>query len=103
MQKRTFSREFKLGVVQEILAGTKRPAQACREHEIRENLLLKWRREYELRGEEAFLPRQPSREEALEARVDELERHCGRLSLELSVVKKALEKAQSVRLGSGTR
>ncbi|MEJ7654235.1 MAG: transposase, partial [Chloroflexia bacterium] len=77
MQRRTFSRKFKLGVVQEILAGTKRPAQACREHEIRENLHLKWRREYEQRGEEA-----PS------ARVDELERHCGRLSLELSVVKK---------------
>jgi len=91
MQRRTFSRKFKLGVVQEILAGTKRPAQACREHEIRENLHLKWRREYEQRGEEA-----PS------ARVDELERHCGRLSLELSV-EKNLERAQSARLGSGTR
>ena len=103
MRGRTFSREFKLGVVGEIAAGTKRPAQACREYEIAESLLLRWRREYEERGEEAFLPKQPSREEALEARVAELERHCGQLSLELAVAKKTLQRAQAARSGSGTR
>ncbi len=103
MRGRTFSREFKLGVVREIAAGTKRPAQVCREYQIAESLLLRWRREYEERGEEAFTPRQASGEEALESRVAQLERHCGQLSLELSVVKKALERAQSARLGSGTR
>lgn len=61
MQGRTFSREFKLGVVREIAAGSKRPAQACREYQIAESLLLRWRREYEERGEEAFTPRQASR------------------------------------------
>ena len=103
MRGRPFSREFKLGVVREIAAGTKRPAQACREYQLADSLLMRWRQEYEERGDEAFLPKRPSREEALEARVAELERHCGQLSLELSVVKKALERAWSARSGSGTR
>lgn len=66
----------------------------CREHEIAESLLLRWRREYDQRGEEAFTPRHPSREEALEAKVAELERFCGQLSLENSVLKAAARKAQ---------
>jgi len=99
MRGRTFSREFKLDVVRQVAAGQKRPAQACREHEIAEGLLLRWRKEYEQRGEEAFTPRVPSREEALEARIAELERYCGQLSLENSVLKAAARKAQS-RIGT---
>ncbi len=103
MRGRTFSREFKLDVVRQIATGSKRPAQACREYEIAESLLLRWRREYEQRGEEAFTPRQASREEALESRVAELERHCGQLSLELAVAKKSLQQAQAAGSRSGTR
>jgi len=29
---RTFSREFKVAAVQEVVSGAKRPAQVCREH-----------------------------------------------------------------------
>ena len=64
-------------------------------HGIADALLLRGRRQCEMRGEEAFLPRQPSREEALEARIAELERHCGELSLELAVAKKALSRPPS--------
>ena len=103
MRGRTFSREFKLDVARQVVTGAKRPVQACREYEIADSLLMRWRKEYEERGEEAFTPRQPSREETLEARVAELERHRGQLSLELSVVKKALRRAQSARPGSATR
>ena len=100
MHGRIHSREFKLDVVRQVESGAKRPAQACREFELAESLLLRWRHEYELRGEAAFTPRQPSREEALEARIAELERHCGQLSLELATVKKVLSRPRS---GSGTR
>jgi len=41
---RTFSREFKLAAVQEVVSGAKRPAQVCREHSLAEGLLVRWRR-----------------------------------------------------------
>ena len=87
---RVHSREFKLSVVRQVASGEKRPAQACREHAIGEGLLLRWRREYEARGEAAFAPHQLSEVEALERRVADLERLCGQLTLENAVLKKAL-------------
>jgi len=100
MHGRSYPREFKLDAVRQGQRGAKRPSHTAqrapgREHGIAEGLLLRWRREYETRGEEAFLPRQPSHEEALEARIAELERHCGQLSLELAVAKKALSRPPS--------
>jgi transposase len=69
-------------------AGQKRPAQLCREHNLAQSVLLRWRKEYEASGEEAFTEKQPSsREEALEARVAELERFCGKLTLENEILK----------------
>ena len=87
---RVFSREFKLSVVQQVVSGEKRPAQVCREHGLAEGLLLRWRREYEARGEAAFAPHRPSEVEALERRIADLERLCGQLALENAVLKKAL-------------
>jgi transposase len=87
---RVFSREFKLSVVRQVAGGEKRPAQVCREHGLAEGLLLRWRREYEARGEAAFAPRLPSETEALQRRVTELERLCGQLALENAVLKGAL-------------
>lgn len=97
---RTFSREFKLAVVREVADGEKRPAQACREHELAEGLLLRWRREYEARGEAAFAPPEATDTTALERKVAELERFCGQLALENAALKKGL---QARRSPSGTR
>ncbi len=71
---RVFSREFKLALVRQVASGEKRPVQVCREHGIAEGLLLRWRREYEARGEGAFVPHQPSEIEALERRIADLDR-----------------------------
>ncbi len=92
---RVFSREFKLAAVHQVASGEKRPAQVCREHGIAEGLLLRWRREYEARGEAAFAPHQPSETEALERRIADLERLCGQLALENAVLKKALGNSPS--------
>ncbi len=97
---RVFSREFKLAAVRQVVSGEQRPAQVCREHGISEGLLLRWRREYEARGEAAFAPHQPSETEALQRRVTELERLCGQLALENAVLKGALNGSPS---RSGTR
>jgi transposase len=97
---RTHSREFKLEVVRQLTSGEKRPAQLCREHGLAESLLLRWRKEVEVRGEAAFMAGQPTEPERLARRVEELERFCGQLALENAVLKKAL---QAVPSRSGTR
>lgn len=96
MRGRTFSREFKLDVIQQITSGAKRPAQICREHHLAETVLLRWRREYEERGAAAFTPREAaSGALSAEQRVAELERFCGQLALENAALKKALQHLQA--------
>ena len=97
--KRNHTREFKLECCQQVATGQKRPAQICREHNLSESVLLKWRKEYDARGEAAFSERQLSGNEALEARVAELERFCGKLALENEILKKGLSRHH---WGSGT-
>jgi putative transposase len=91
MQKRMHSREFKLEVARQVTTGQKRPAQACREYAIAESVLSRWRKEYQERGEAAFLAPQSGEPTALEHRIAELERFCGQLALENQVLKKALQ------------
>jgi transposase-like protein len=96
MPGRNYSRQFKLDCVRQVATGQKRPAQLCREHGLAQSVLLHWRKEYEARGEAAFTEKQPSsREEALEARIAELERFCGKLALENEILKKGLERYRS--------
>lgn len=98
MPGRTFTREFKLGVVRQLENGLKRPAQLCREHNLDHSVLTRWRQEYQARGENAFLPKQPAelcQSELFEQRIAELERHCGQLSLENAVLKKLVSQLQS--------
>ena len=90
MNGRFHSRKFKLRLCKQIESGEKRPAQLCREHKIAESSLLKWRKEYQTRGEAAFTPCEPteipSDKLGYEAKVAELERFCGQLALENSVL-----------------
>lgn len=88
MPGRNHSREFKLECCRQIATGRKRPAQVCRGHNLAESLLARWREEYEARGEEAFGEKRTSETAALEARIAELERFCGKLALENEVLKK---------------
>jgi transposase len=103
MRGRVHSREFKLDVVRQVVSGAKRPSQVCREYGLSDGVLHRWRTEYAQRGEDAFTPREATPEATLEARIAELERHCGQLSLELALVKKALQQAEASRLRSATR
>ena len=95
--RRNHTREFKLECCRQVATAEKRPAQICREHNLSESVLLRWRKEYEARGEAAFTERQPSGEETLEARTAELERFCGQLSLENQILKKSLKRMHSPR------
>ncbi len=100
MPGRNHSREFKLECCRQIATGQKRPAQICREHNLAESVLTRWRKEYDARGEEAFGEKRVSETQALEARVAELERFCGQLALENEILKKA---SRTVMSRNGTR
>jgi transposase len=87
-QRYFHARDFKLQCCRQVATGQKRPAQICREHNLSESVLLRWRREYESRGESAFTEKQLSQTEALERKVAELERFCGKLALENEILKR---------------
>ncbi len=95
--RRNHTREFKPQCCRQVSTGEKRPAQICREHNLSESVLLRWRKEYEARGEAAFTEKQVSGDEALEERIAELERFRGQLSLENRILKKSLKSMHSPR------
>ena len=95
MKRRVYSREFKLEVARQVASGEKRPAQVCREHDLANSVLDRWRKEYEQRGEAAFSEKEVTEQEALERKIAELERFCGQLSWENAVLKKALRQVGS--------
>ena len=69
----------------------------CREYQLADSLLTRWRQEYRQRGEAAFTPREGGQPNGLEARVAELERFCGQLALENAALKKALQSYQALQ------
>jgi transposase len=82
-------------VARQVANGEKRPAQVCREHDLANSVLDRWRKEYEQRGEAAFSEREVTEQEALERKIAELERFCGQLAWENAVLKKALRQVGS--------
>jgi len=91
--KRTFSREFKLQVVRSLLTGEKRLAQVCREHDLSETLVRRWRDQYDQQGELAWVegvgsPQGPSTDQA---RIAALEAALGRAHLENEFLRRAVE------------
>src|SRR5690242_14528701 len=95
MQKRVHSREFKLDIVRQVMAGQKRPAQACREYGLSESVLSRWRKEYQERGDAAFQNAQANGSTTQEQRIAELEQFCGQLALENQILKKTLQRWES--------
>ena len=98
MRGRTVTREFKREIVRQIASGAQRPAQVCREEQLGESVLARWRQEYEERGEAAFSPHVLDGQAAhasAEQRIARLERLCGQLALENAALKKAVQHLQT--------
>jgi putative transposase len=87
-KRRTFAPQFKAQVVLEVLTGSKRGAQICREHNITESALSRWKQEFLERAPELF-ERSPATHKQME-RIAELERLVGCLTMELEMTKKAI-------------
>ena len=92
VKRRTFSREFKLKVIREVEAG-KSQAQVAREYQLTENTISKWRCQQRQYQDRAFAGRGHAYTD--EARMHELERMVGRLTMENDFLKKLLQKLES--------
>jgi transposase len=105
LKRRQFTRELKLHVVREVEGG-KPVAQAAREYEIHPTQITKWRQLHRQYAEQAFAGNGHGYQE--EARVAELERMVGQLTMENALLKKALLRLDGSsegrsRTGSGGR
>ncbi len=90
MKKRNYSREFKLSVLQEL--GYKPVAQICREKDVQQCLVSRWKKEYESNPQKAFSGKGNLWKE--EAELAKYERLVGQLYAENAFLKKALESLQ---------
>ncbi len=92
--RRQFSPEFKAQIVLEVVSGAKSAAEICREHQLKPDLFAKWKAQF-LREAPTIFARAEAIDPA-QARIAELERVVGRLTLELEVAKKAWPRLKSM-------
>jgi transposase-like protein len=90
-KNRTYKPQLKAQVVLQVLSGTKSAAQICRELNINENLLSRWKQQ--LLTHAALIFERESEASEKDHRIAELERLIGRLTMELEVAKKASQLA----------
>jgi transposase len=89
--KRTFKAQLKAQVVLQVVSGTKSAAQICRELNINETLLSRWKQQ--LLTHAGLVFERESEASQQDERIAELERLVGRLTMELEISKKALQLA----------
>jgi transposase len=86
MRRRRFTQDFKRSIVEQLLSETTGPVELCRRYNISSGQLYAWKRQYA----NGKLDPEPSREVELEARVRDLERLLGKVTLENEFLKKAV-------------
>ena len=93
MAKRSFSREFKLQVVRQLVSGEKRLAQICREYGLCQTLVRRWREQYDAAGENAWMSSQETMTGGFDPsqRIAALEAALGRAHLEIDFLRQSLE------------
>ena len=87
MQRRRFSREFKLEAVRLVKDRGVAVAQAARDLDVHENVLRKWIREAKTDPQHAFPGHGQMKPEQLE--IDRLRREVAKLMAERDILKKA--------------
>ena len=96
-ERRKFSRNFKIKVVQAYESGVS-AVELSRQFEIHPNVIYNWSREYRKDPAKAFASsaEQSDSSGASEQRIAELERMIGRLAMENEFLKKALTRAKDI-------
>ena len=95
--RRTFTKELKCRVVEEILAESTTMAAQCRKYNIAYPLLARWKKDYA----DGKLNNEPTTEVGYKDKIAELERMIGRLAMDNELLKKALQLASYHRQSNG--
>jgi transposase-like protein len=83
---RSYTAEFKVRVVLELISGKKSLSDASREYGIKDSVISRWRQEFIERAPQIF--EQPGEKDGQAERIAELERALGRVTLQLEMAKK---------------
>jgi transposase len=87
-ERRRFSAAFKQQVIGELMSGACSLAQLSRRHDVSSGLILYWKKRYEVGG---MVEGPGPNEKQNVARIAELERMVGRLTMENELLKKAVQ------------
>lgn len=97
--RRKFSPEFKAQVVLQVLSGEKSLAEVCREHQLTAQMVGNWKQQFLTHASRAF--ESEASNSAEQARIAELERMVGKLTMQLEIAKKATGIAHSLSNRNG--
>ncbi len=86
MKRRRFTPEFKRSIVEQLLSEAARPAEICRRYNLASGQLYTWKKQYA----QGHFDSEPFKEAELTARVAELERMLGKVTMENEFLKKAV-------------
>jgi transposase len=96
--RRTFTKELKRRVVEELLAESTTMAAQCRKYHIAYPLLACWKKDYA----DGKLNNEPTTEAGYKDKIAELERMIGRLAMDNELLKKALQLASYHQRSNGS-
>lgn len=100
IQKRFYTREFKISVCSEIESGLKTTGQISREHNVAVTNINRWVHEYRHDPSNAFVKSGNSENAELirlKMRVSELESALGRKTLEVEILQKTIDHVKAKR------
>ena len=98
-KRRTFTPQFKSQVVLQLLSGERNMAELCREHQRTSQLIGAWKQQFLAAATQAFENETTNNQEP--ARIAELERMVGKLTMELEIAKKASHLLNGMRGRNG--
>ena len=85
--RRRFPPEFKARVVLELISGAKSLAEACRHYQLNSQVVTRWQSEFLEKAPQLFQTKEQNSQQ--QARIGELERLIGCLTLDLEIATKA--------------
>jgi transposase-like protein len=98
-QRRNFTPQFKTRVVLEVLTKLKSMAQVCRDYDLKEQVVARWKAEFLERAPTLFATEQQRNLD--QARIAELERLVGRLTMDLEIATTASQLWASTESSNG--
>jgi transposase-like protein len=96
---RTYTPEFKVRVVLELLSGKRTLGEASREYKVKDSVISRWRQEFLERAPQLF--EQSGDKDVQAERIAELERTLGRVTMQLELAKKVFGDSDFLSRGGG--